>query len=199
MDRPKVRQAWSSKMAELLEARQDFEEMIQHEVERLPAAKRREERRDPRDPRTDALVCVSLRQMEQEEQQDGNFTVVAARSPYVVTFEPSFNFKNQARIHPQRFPADIVYGPEEEAGQMFPTCGGPLVDIAMAGGTLTARYVLNHSVPTVSPFLGHLLHWLLLGVGLLVSIGQTGCGKTALYQVLPTQPLLFLLPLPRRC
>ena len=123
-------------------------------MERLPPAKERGDRRDAGDPRRDTLVCARLRgRTGQETQETGDFEVLEARSPYVVTFEPSFNFKNQARIHPQRFPADIAYAAEDSHDDVFRTAGADLVDITMAGGC-----------------------------GLAVALGQTGSGKTETYQ-----------------
>ena len=43
-----------------------------------------------------------LRPRDKQEMEEGNFSVIAGRNPFVVTFEPSFSFKGHARVHPLR-------------------------------------------------------------------------------------------------
>jgi len=142
----------SRRLEELLAASEEFQAILREEVERLPNAKPMSERRERGNPRGDTLVCAAIRKQSSEEEAEGNFSVVTARNPFVVTFEPSFNFKNQPRVHPQRFPADIVFD-NGSSDAVFQTSGGALVDIAMAGG-----------------------------VGLFLSLGDTASGKSQKYQ-----------------
>ena len=159
----KTRGLRSRRLEELLAASQEFEGLLREEVERLPNAKPIGERRGRGDPRGDILVCAAIRQQSPEEEAEGNFPVVTARNPFVVTFEPSFNFKNQPRVHPQRFPADIVFE-HENSDVIFETSGGPLVDIAVTGG-----------------------------VGLFLSLGDTGSGKSQKYKDFLTKAVSAVL------
>ena len=43
-----------------------------------------------------------MRRRDKDEIEERNFSVLAARNPFVVTFEPSFSFKGHARVHPLR-------------------------------------------------------------------------------------------------
>ena len=55
--------------------------------------------------RMDTIVATlfRVRARDKEEMGEGNFSVVAGRNPFVVTFEPSFSFKGHARVHPLRY------------------------------------------------------------------------------------------------
>ena len=82
--------------------------------------------------------------------------MVAARNPFVVTFEPSFSFKGQARVHPLRFPADMVFEEEEDGRsvvEIHRKCSQSLTDMTMSGG-----------------------------VGLFVAVGTTSSGKSDTYK-----------------
>ena len=82
--------------------------------------------------------------------------MVAARNPFVVTFEPSFSFKGQARVHPLRFPADMVFEEEEDGRsvvEIHRKCSQSLTDLTMSGG-----------------------------VGLFVAVGTTSSGKADTYK-----------------
>jgi len=149
----------SKKTQELLAAGAEFEDIVRQEVGRLPAAKGLAERRREReDPRTDTVVCARVRARDKEEMEEGNFSVMAGRNPFVVTFEPSFSFKGHARVHPLRFPADMVFEEkyEEEdrsATELQQRCGGNLTEMTMSGGT-----------------------------GLFVAVGETNSGKAVTYK-----------------
>jgi len=146
----------NKKSQELMAAFADFEDIIRQEVLRLPAAKSLSDRRGREDPRTDTVVCARLRPRDKQEMEEGNFSVIAGRNPFVVTFEPSFSFKGHARVHPLRFPTDMVFQEKEElssASEIHQRCGNNLTEMAIAGGT-----------------------------SLFVALGETNSGKTATYR-----------------